>query len=272
MAVLKMMSTMDVPAERATILLYGDNGSGKTTFAATWPNPVFLVPAIAVNELRALKDFDLPVIPFAGTKDLEEQVTALGKEILGGRLRCSTLVVDNLTAFQLMVEEELKVTANKDKLDFSEWGVFTTLFKRLMTQLRLLPCHVLWITHQTVRVNDDRRVGELTLMGKSKTFIPNYADMIMQMECVDLRAAGTKYRLRIKPHDIWTNIRIRTDRATSEAFPPYIENPSYDDLAALLGWASCEAIESGAVEAPQEPTAKPSQQLKKQKEVTKAKR
>lgn len=244
MAQLKLTSTLKVQQEKATILLYGDNGSGKTTFAATWPNPVFLVPGLALNEMRSLDGEDIPVVVFDSMSDLDGQVNALGKDILAGKVICNTLVVDNLTAFQLMVEEELKTSTNKDKLEFNEWGIFTTLFQRLMKALHKLPCHVLWIAHQTVRTVDDRRVGELVLTGKSKTFIPSFADMILQMEVVDLKAAGRKYRLRLCSHDIWSNIRVRTGIDRAAKFPQYLEDPYYDDLAALLGWASRETIEA----------------------------
>lgn len=232
---LNLTSTSDCKSEYSTILLYGDNGSGKTTFAGTWPNPVFLVPGLALNEMRTLEDYDLPVVTFDTIPELRTQIGAITKAILRNELICDTLVVDNLTAMQLLVEEQLKSDANKTKLEWEEWGQFSSLFSLLMKELHSLPCHVIWITHEVVKMIDNKAVGELTLTGKSKNFIPGFADMILRMEVVDLKKAGLKYKLHLKGHNIW-NVRLRGDRDKIASLPPELIDPCYDDLAGLLDW------------------------------------
>jgi|GEM_PF-4183191 len=244
---LQLSSTNESASQKTTVLLYGDNGSGKTEFASTWPNPVFLVPTISQNEMKTLSKHDFKVALFKDLKELHQQVNDLGKAILKGELRCNTIVVDNLTAMQTALEEELKTSSGKGKLEWEEWGKFASVFTKLLDALHKLPPHIIWITHQKiVRIDDDKSAGDFTLTGKSKELIPGFADMILHTTVTDLKAAGLKYRLFLKGHDIWKG-RIRGDRTLVEALPPYIEDPSYDKLAALLGWKSCVEIE-GVVE------------------------
>ena len=239
---LNLTTTTACKSEYSTVLLYGDNGSGKTTFAGTWPNPVFLVPGLALNEMRTLEDYNLPVVTFDTIAELRTQITAITKAIHREELICDTLVVDNLTAMQLLVEEQLKADANKVKLEWEEWGQFSSLFSLLMKELHSLPCNVIWITHETVKTIGDKLVGELTLTGKSKNFIPGFADMILRMEVVDLKKAGLKYKLHLKGHNIW-NARLRGDRDKIAALPAEIVDPCYDDLAELLDWPLREVLE-----------------------------
>ena len=244
---LQLSSTDESVSQKTTVLLYGDNGSGKTEFASTWPNPVFLVPWISRNEMKTLSKHKFPVALFKNLSEMHQQVNDLGNDILKGKLRCDTIVVDNLTAMQTALEEELKVSSGKGRLEWEEWGKFASVFTKLLDALHKLPPHVIWITHQkVVKVDEDTSTGEFTLTGKSKELIPGFADMILHTTVTDLKAAGLKYRLFLKSHDIW-KCRIRGDRETIARFPPYIEDPSYDKLALLLGWRSCAEIE-GVVE------------------------
>lgn len=244
---LNLSSTKDSAGGKATVLLYGDNGSGKTTFAATWPYPVFLVPEFAANEMKSLSEMDLPVILFENRKHLKAQVEELGDAVKKGNLRCDTLIVDNLTAMQLVVQEELKKEADVDKMKFDEWNKFTAVFKGLLTSLHKMPPHVIWITHQKITTADDKRIGELMLVADSRKLFPTYADLMLHAEVIDLRKAGVEYRLHLKPHDIWP-CRMRVPRGQSTALPAYLVDPHYDQIAAFMSWPSCAEIE-GRVEA-----------------------
>lgn len=243
---LQISYTSEASSQKSTILLYGANGSGKTTFAATWPNPVFLVPWISRNEMKSLASSSFPVVYFKDLKELKAQVNALGKAVLDGSLKCDTIIVDNLTAIQTALEEELKSASGKSKLEWEEWGRFASVFTSLLDSLHKLPPHVIWITHQkVVSVGQDSYSGEFTLTGKSKELIPGFADMILHSTVTDLKAAGLKYRLYLKSHDIWP-CRIRGSKDVVGAFPAYLEDPNYDSLATLMGWKSCAELEGTA--------------------------
>lgn len=247
---LNLSVTSEAKSNKATVLLYGDNGSGKTTFAATWPDPVFLVPWLARNEMKTLVKHDFPVAYFEDLREMKAQVNALGKDILSGAIRCNTIVVDNLTAIQMALEEELKAASGKDKLEWAEWGKFASVFATMLKSLHSLPPHIIWVTHsRVIKESEDKSRGGFTLTGKSKELIPGFADMILYTEVLDLKAAGLKYKLYLKGHDIWPS-RIRGDRDKIVSFPQFIEDPTYDKLAALMKWPTCAEVEDAEVVLP----------------------
>lgn len=258
MGILQLNSTNEAKSSKATVLLYGDNGSGKTAFASTWPDPVFLVPYVARNEMKTLAKHNFPVVYFDDLKELKAQVNLLGKEILSGKLRCGTIVVDNLTAIQMALEEELKTSSGKDKLEWSEWGKFTSVFAGLLSSLHKLPPHIIWVTHsRVIKEGEDKYRGGFTLTGKSRELIPGFADMILYTEVVDMKKAGLVYRLHLKSYDIWAS-RIRGDRDEVVTFPAYIDDPSYDKLAELLKWPTCAEAEAAEFIIPEAEEEKPS--------------
>jgi hypothetical protein len=97
----KIGKTSDHASRKVTVLLYGQNGTGKTYFASTFPHPVFLVPAIASNEMKTIAGFDLPVMTFESMDDFKLGLTELGKQVKAKKLDCKTVVVDNCFGFPL---------------------------------------------------------------------------------------------------------------------------------------------------------------------------
>ena len=132
MAKLKLGSTAKTSQTKSTVLLYGESGSGKTTWASTWTNPVFVVPTIGLGELRSLSDQDFPVISFDSFKEMQEQLHLLGKTVLRGDLICDTLIIDNLTTIQFMLQNDLKETSGKQKLEWEEWGKYTNILNDML--------------------------------------------------------------------------------------------------------------------------------------------
>jgi len=235
MAKLKLKSTMDIAEDNNyTVLLYGEAGSGKTTFAHTWPAPVFLVPEMAENEMKSICDQDLPVVVFADMDDFYEQVKSLKKAIHKGQLLCRTLVVDNLTTIQQQFEDEIKQARGLDKLDWEEWGKFTSYFMKIKNELHKWPCHKIWITH----TDEDRT---FSLKGDSRKFFPNACDLLLYCEVVDTGkpgAAGIEYRVHGRRKAQWpARIRIPEAHERLKKFRTLGPNPSphYDLLAPYLG-------------------------------------
>lgn len=221
-----------------TVLLYGPNGSGKTQFGSTWPFPVYLTPTMALNELRTVSDLGLPVVTFDTIAEFKDQVAALASEIKAGKFQAKTIIVDNLTTIQTLFEAEIKAQSGVDKLEWSDWGRFTTLFVTLMTILHRLPCHILWITHA-----DPEKT--FTLKGDSRNFIPANCDLLLYSASVDLGATkGTDYRLHARRCGQWP-ARLRLPRAHQQIKPlTVISDPHYDKLAPHLGLKS-QAEEEG---------------------------
>lgn len=248
--VLKLQNAKDLVAKESYfhVLLYGKNGGGKTHFAATWPDPVFIVPQMARSEVRTIgHDDQVQVLLFESIVDMKNQIVELGKAIEKGRVPCRTIVFDNLTTTQMLFEDELKAAKNIDKLEWDDWSKFKTIFSQLMTSLHSWPVHVIWITHAN---SEPERV--FTLMGSSKDFFPANCDLILYAEVMEVPGKNEAvYRIHGRQRGQWP-ARVRLPRSEDYTSFGYIESipgelhysPHYDDMAPVLGLPTLEQIEA----------------------------
>jgi hypothetical protein len=238
MGSLRLSKTSDL-AKDATynVLLYGENGSGKTHFAGTWPYPVFLVPTIARGEMRTLSEFDLPVVFFNSMDDLKAQLEALGKAIEKKEIKCKTIVLDNLTTTQMLFEDEIKSQFGVDKLEWEHWGRFTSFFVRLMTTIKKWPVHSIWVCH-----SDKERT--FTLKGDSKNFFPGNADLLLYCEAKDMGNKGMAWFVHGRKFGTWpARMRLAKAHENNASFARVGPDPYYDDFAEILELPMCATIE-----------------------------
>jgi hypothetical protein len=250
MAKLKLASTGDLAQlDRWSLLLYGDNRSGKTHFSGTWPLPIFFVPEASLSEMRTLSDQNFTVVPFGDMANCESQFNEVMKLISKGKpvgdYIPMTFVFDNLTTAQMMWEEDVKKATGKIKLEWSDWGVMKTLIVRMMLGLQKSSLHNVWITHAKVAkaqrtgpggkiVSED--IGTFTIVGDAKNVVPNACDLLLYCEAIDRGVKGPGWQIHIRKHGIWPAglrvTRIHKDKPITKPLGP---DPHYDDLAPVLG-------------------------------------
>lgn len=262
---LRISNTDELPQGSVyRVFLYGDNRSGKTHFAGTWPNPVFIVPKIGLNEMKTLKGQDIAVIPFAGLEDCEKQISDLVKEIKSGSKRLpyvpKTLVFDNLTtANQLWLEELEDTTSDERKVQRNKWGLMRSYVVAFMRMLHgVTDCHVIWICHPRVEKVQERvggrteehSVGSFTVQGAARELIPGNCDLLLYAEDKDLGVKGTGYFLHGRKRGIWpAGVRLsRVQQKTPFTVLGPKPSPSYDELAKILGIPSRDEIEDQLAE------------------------
>lgn len=261
---LKLQSPQEAVQGKLSILLYGPPGSGKSTFASTFPGPYYIVPSIASSELRTLEGlgFENNVVLFESINELADQVMALAQEIKAGNLPdCHTIVFDNLTSAQLMAEQELlEKKAGKNQLEWEDWNTLSKLWKTLLAILHDLPIIMIWVTHTQIREitppgvgQQSYTVGEPSLTGKMRTIIPSHCDFMIYCDALDRGLGIPKaFYVYLKQKDIWT-ARARGNQTAIKHLPDYIGgiskkggkpvDPHYDDLAHLFGWQSLADVE-----------------------------
>lgn len=270
---MRTTTTRDISEGRSQkFFLYGLPGSGKTHFAGTFPNPVFVTPEASLNELHTLALDNIPVVPFKNIQEFADVVievvdTVLRRKPIGGYIP-QTLVLDNLTELQNMIEHEVLGDPNKRGGNLAhgvklmgerEWGVMRNVCMHVRTEFyrALKYCHIIWIAHAVQRTstkNEKGRVveteyGSYALKGDARRFFPNNAH-ILYMEAIT-RGKQMGYYLHATPHGIWPArihfpagkqgfTRIGTDLQDTDTIHPH-----YDDIAPYFGLSSqaeCEGL------------------------------
>ena len=241
------------------IFLYGGNRSGKTHFAGTFPNPVFIVPKISLNELKTVSDQEIIVVPFTGMQDCLEQITGLVEAIRKKPHTLAytpkTIVFDNLTtANQLWLDELEEASGDERKVPRNKWGLMRSYVVAYMRLLHSLEnCHVIWICHPYVEKimereggrTTERSIGSFSVQGAAKDLIPGNCDLLLYSEDRDMGIRGTGYYVHAKKQGIWpAGVRL----ARIHAKKPFTvlgpkPSPSYDEMAKILGLEARDDVE-----------------------------
>jgi len=242
------------------IFLYGGNRSGKTHFAGTFPNPVFVVPEMGLNELKTVADQDITVIPFVGLQDCLEQLKGLVEAIKFKPHTLDympkTIVFDNLTtANQLWLDELEDGGDSERKVQRNMWGMMRSYIVAYMRLLHgLKNCHVIWICHPHIeRITEkvggrlvEQSVGSFAVQGAARDLIPGNCDLLLYSEDKDVGLRGTNYLIHAKKQGIWPAgvrlARIHAQKPFHVLGPK--PSPSYDGMAKVLGLASRDDIEA----------------------------
>jgi len=199
----------EAPVEALKVLLLGDYGTGKSYFAKTLPEPIFLL------------DFDLGSVGYAGTKTyvpdafkasstpqaLFNAVEKELEEVLKGKHKAGefkTIVLDSLTTLTKLAMD-LAMTKKPVPPDTPPvWNVHYPLAKvfidRLLNRLRLFNGFVCVIGHIEYQRNDI--TGEIlalpSLTGKLQTYIPAIFDEVYFTEVVQTKE-GKQYLINLAP-------------------------------------------------------------------------
>lgn len=147
----------------ARIMVFGQTGTGKSTFGSTMPGPRFILaadPNAAVPLQRSFEALPRTIMPVGETSrrpaglatvetfaDVMEVVSMLEAE--GKKRGIQSIIVDSLTAVsELCVYEVLgkrRGQANENKLSMQDYGTLFVRLDGLRHRLHQLPMHILWL-------------------------------------------------------------------------------------------------------------------------------
>lgn len=176
---IQVVDAASMPAKPLHCFVYGPLGSGKTTFASTFPNPIFLS---AGNEggdttLRFCKG---QVIQINSSQDLKEAVALIQHQHQQYGWR--TVVLDSVTYLSDLYISEL--TKNGDKpMQQRDWGMLDLFLQKwLQPTMRKLPLHVVWIAGEDPdRGGDGGIMGYRPMLyGKTSVKLPGTCDMLVR--------------------------------------------------------------------------------------------
>lgn len=173
------------------MFMYGPLRTGKTTYGATFPNPVFLSTKSEGGSM-SLRGTNVDVIEIGSTQDMKDAVAyieANGKTKHNWR----SVIVDPLTYYSDLFVQEASQNGTK-VLQQRDWGLLDLhLQKWLLPKLRSLPYHVLWIANEDEVKDTNGNISHYTpsLYGKSKVKFPGATDLIVRSAKRSVRNSQT---------------------------------------------------------------------------------
>lgn len=130
-----------------TMLVYGQAGVGKTVFASTAPNPLFIVCDTGTLSIRDKKITKLDVKSY---KEVEE----VYGELRSGKLKFETVVIDTLGNIQKKHMDMLLAASGRDQATIADWQKNIETTRKLVRKFRDLPCNVIFILHEAMEKDD----------------------------------------------------------------------------------------------------------------------
>lgn len=185
-----MPNTKDIEVAniRLKVLVYGTSGSGKTTFAGTFPKPYFFDTDFGMLTLRG-RD-----IEYDSYDSWVEMKSKLDK-MLAKETEFETIVIDSITSVQDLMLAAIMAENNQKEPRLHEWGVLVERLRGLFFKLkRDRRYHVVVTAHEEL-VKDEESGGimfqPLIVGKKMPQQMPAFSDEVYRAR---VRKAGKHYK------------------------------------------------------------------------------
>ena len=139
--------------------VYGRSGTGKTTFASTFPKPLLLLD-IEDHGTDSIADIpDIDVVTITRWDEFE----AVYDTLIARSNRYKTVVFDTVTQMQLVGANRILAKKRKPTVVQLDWGTMTmqdwgdlgALMKEQITLFRNLPLEVVFLAQERITSNDE---------------------------------------------------------------------------------------------------------------------
>ncbi|NBW08795.1 MAG: ATP-binding protein [Caulobacteraceae bacterium] len=169
-----------------TVLLYGEGGVGKTTFASHAPAPVLLAAEDGARRIRGVKR-----LPGDGVVESWTQALELTRAVAYGEHQFKTFIVDTLDLVEPHCVAHLVKSSGKrsfeamgwgkDEALLAEWRVWLGLLEHIRNKRNMM---VILIAHAAARTINDPTLGSFSgWSGKCNKQVwaatYNWADLVM---------------------------------------------------------------------------------------------
>jgi phage nucleotide-binding protein len=219
--------------DKLKVLVYGEPGVGKTTFAARSPKPLVLDIERGTTSLLRHKDTrSTNVLPYKSARQFEALIDAIEKGEVGD---FDTLIVDSFSMFQLKVMDDILSTNSGNQRympDGPTYNLNTNMLRAIANRLIGLPVHV--ILTSAAKLDKEEATGRMyyrpDLTPKLANSLVGVCDVVgyMSADTVKDKESGNETTLR--------KLTIQPTRkivAKSRIGGGTIEDPTFYDLLAL---------------------------------------
>lgn len=243
---------------RLKLLVYGDSGAGKTTFAATFPKPYFF-------------DFDQGIMSAVGTPDLlyedydrdpAKALATYNKFIKDAREaqaliksgEVQTVVIDSLTTMADVFMAYILNDARRANTtpQIQDYQRQQSLIVQTLNQFFGMGAHVLALGHYTFEKDEVTGTTKAVplIPGQLKGKLGMYFDeaYFATVKGGNLQKQG-EYVLQTRKsglYDAKSRLTGMLQKLGHEGVPPVLENPSYEDLQELMEQLKGGPVKAGA--------------------------
>lgn len=154
-------------------LVYGASGSGKTSFAGTAKNAIFLS---AEGGLLSIASLAPNYIEIKSLNDLKEAYMYLKTQ----PHNFDTVIIDSITEINDIIKSDIEKKTGK-AMQIADWGTLGKEIKQQFRSFRDLPMHTIFIAQEMIESQDDNnRVSKRvpSLNGKASTEIAYFMDIV----------------------------------------------------------------------------------------------
>lgn len=190
---------------KMNIFVYGESGTGKTSFAGGFPKPYFFDFDNGMLALRG-KDVDydtyvdLPGENPKAFREAQKKMQEFFRLHREGKLPYQTIVIDSLSTLQDIIISDIKYTNGTygKPITQPEWGMIIPTIKKFVTEPTFINCHVVVLGH--VVVEKDELTGVIKTLplvyGKQlPELIPLWFDLVFNAE-MEMKSTGIERRMR----------------------------------------------------------------------------
>lgn len=246
--VMKMIKPVGALPFNLSMITYGRSGTGKTTFAASFPKPALLlnIKEDGTDSISDTKGVDIIRI---ATWDEFEQVYWFLKT---GKHQYKTVIMDAVTQLQDLAIDKIKGNkSDDDVLSQRLWGQVSSSMKKWLIDYRDLINDnkieaINFICHDRVNESEDGGAGQLDpevgprLMPSVSSYLCGSVKVIGYTFIKEVKSkdptkkskeTNVEYRMRLGPNPYYiTKVR----RPKTGVTPDSIFNPSYDKIIEIM--------------------------------------
>jgi AAA domain len=247
-----------------TYCVYGTSGSGKTTFAGTFPKPMLIIDISddGDDSLEGIEGID-----FTRPTSFEE-FERIYWFLKQGKHRYKTVVIDTMTELQGLIVRSMADSNPKIKkkgksagawgtLTQNQWAGVSDAFRTQVINFRALEMHTVFLAQQKVTEIDysdgddgidDVVIPEVgpsamksiaSILCSGSSFIGNTFIRNRTVKKELKRKRITEYCMRVGPNPVYVT-KVRKPKSVE--LPDFITDPSFEDLAKLRNgtWQSAK--------------------------------
>ena len=223
-----------------SMLVYGRSGTGKTTFAGSFPGPILLldIREKGTDSLANLENID--VISVDKWSEVEEVFWYLKKE-----KKYKSVILDQVSSMQDIAMQHAMAEEGKEVMSQRLWGVVSGLMKTWLLNYRDLVdegINVLFIAHDRASKGEssedddtiDPQVGARLMPSVAGTLngaVKVIGNTFVREVFLEDRSRQVEYCMRLGPHAYYTT-KMRNPLGTN--IPESISNPTYNRIMELM--------------------------------------